>query len=63
MRYNDAWFPMTAEESDASPAARFERQQDTGEGCADPALCGRPDGPDCVDPLLCRDVWRLAICV
>ncbi len=62
MRYNDAWFPMSAAESDESRAAVLEAEQDTAEGCADPAVCGTPAGPRCTDPFVCRDIWRLAVC-
>ena len=62
MRYNDKWFPMTKEENDESEAADLVEEEDVADGCADPALCGTVAGPTCPDPLICRDVWRLAIC-
>ena len=62
LRYNDKWFPMRQGENDDSEAAELLEEQDTAEGCADPAICGSPAEPACPDPLVCRDVWRLAIC-
>ena len=62
MRYNNEWFPMVKEENGDSKAADLVAEQDTASGCADPAVCGTAAGPTCLDPLICRDVWRLAIC-
>ena len=53
---------MREGENDESAAAELLEEQDTAEGCADPAICGGPAAPACPDPLVCRDVWRLAIC-
>ncbi len=54
---------MTKDENSESNAADLVRERDTKDGCTDGAVCATSSGPLCKSPQVCKDVWRLAVCV